>query len=100
MDEPITITLTHDQAFVLSDWLYQVEGSNELSAIVTDQAVWSPLHRISGTLDKTLVELFMPDYAERLEQARRRLLQSMGDEEGISEDPETSAQVRELPSTE
>ncbi|WP_328845306.1 hypothetical protein [Streptomyces sp. NBC_00258] len=77
-EEPVIIELTHDQAFVLSDWLYRVEESDELSAMVADRAVWSALYKISGTLDKTLVELFMPDYTRRLEQARQRLLDAMG----------------------
>lgn len=38
-EEPVIIELTHDQAFVLSDWLYRVEESDELSAMVADRAV-------------------------------------------------------------
>jgi hypothetical protein len=52
-DEPVTIKLTCDQAFVLSDWLYEVTmKSDQLSAVVTDRAVWSPLYSISGTLER------------------------------------------------
>ncbi|OMI38970.1 hypothetical protein [Streptomyces sparsogenes] len=81
-EEPITIKLSRDQAFVLSDWLYKVMfKSDELSAIVKDPAVWSPIHAISGTLDKALVEIFMPDYEARLSAAKRRLLDSMGSED-------------------
>ncbi|MGI5139229.1 MULTISPECIES: hypothetical protein [unclassified Streptomyces] len=70
-DEAITIRLTRDQAFVLSDWLYQVMfQSDDLEGIVRDRAVWSPIYAISGTLDKRLSEIFMPDYAPRLEAAR------------------------------
>ncbi|MEW2404320.1 hypothetical protein [Streptomyces sp. NPDC046862] len=73
-DEAIAIRLTHDQAFVLSDWLYQVVfRSDALEGIVRDQAVWSPIYAISGTLDKTLSEIFMPDYVARLEAAKERL---------------------------
>ena len=85
-DEPVTIKLTHDQAFVLSDWLYEVTmNSDQLSAIVTDRAVWSPLHTISGMLDKALAEIFMPDYRDRLNAAQRRLREAMGDEDGSTE---------------
>ena len=35
--------------------------------------MWAPIYKISGTLDKSLVELFAPDYNERLEAARSRL---------------------------
>ncbi|MEU8713825.1 hypothetical protein [Streptomyces sp. NPDC048663] len=73
-EEAITIRLTRDQAFVLSDWLYQVMfQSHDLEGIVHDRAVWSPIYAISGTLDKTLSEIFMPDYGPRLEAAKERL---------------------------
>ncbi|MFB6783292.1 hypothetical protein ACFCX0_39685 [Streptomyces sp. NPDC056352] len=63
----MVIELTHDQAFVLSDWLYEVMmKSDKLDAIVPDRAVWSGIYAISGTLEKSLVEIFMPDYAGRL----------------------------------
>lgn len=71
-DEAITIRLTRDQAFVLSDWLYQVMfQSDDLEGIVHDRAVWSPIYAISGTLDKALSEIFMPDYAPRLDEAKK-----------------------------
>ncbi|MFE0488599.1 hypothetical protein [Streptomyces griseoaurantiacus] len=73
-EEAITIKLTRDQAFVLSDWLHQVMlQSDDLEGIVHDRAVWSPIYAISGTLDKTLSEIFMPDYGPRLEAAKERL---------------------------
>ncbi|MGV9655080.1 hypothetical protein [Streptomyces sp. NPDC003554] len=38
--ETITIRLTRDQAFVLSDWLYQVMfQSDDLEGIVHDRAI-------------------------------------------------------------
>ena len=63
--------------------------SDQLSAIVTDRAVWSPLHTISGTLDKALSEIFMPDYADRLNAAKRRLREATGDDEptGRTDEP-------------
>ncbi|WP_240679435.1 hypothetical protein [Streptomyces sp. B29(2018)] len=45
----------------------------DLSRIADDPAVWAPIHRIAGTLDKSLAGLFAPDYDQRLEAARRRL---------------------------
>lgn len=73
-EEAITIRLTRDQAFVLSDWLYQVMfQSEDLEGIVPDRAVWSPIYAISGALDKTLSEIFMPDHGPRLEAAKHRL---------------------------
>lgn len=73
-EEAITIKRTRAQAFVLSDWLYQVMfQSDGLEGIVHDRAVWSPICAISGTLDKTLSELIMADYGPRLEAAEERL---------------------------
>ncbi|WP_225804590.1 hypothetical protein [Streptomyces sp. NK15101] len=68
----IILRLTPDEALVLSDRLERVQMTG-LSRLVDDAAVWSPLHRIAGTLDKSLPEIFAADYAERLEAARRRL---------------------------
>ncbi|GAA4135694.1 hypothetical protein GCM10022285_29670 [Streptomyces tunisiensis] len=45
-----------------------------------DRAVWSGIYAISGTLETTLPEVFMPDYASRLDEARQRLLDAMGGE--------------------
>ncbi|MBA2806929.1 hypothetical protein E0500_005580 [Streptomyces sp. KM273126] len=72
--EAITARLTQDQAFMLSDWLYQVRfQSDDLEGIMHNRAVWSPIYAIPGTLDKTLSEVFMPDYGLRLEAAKERL---------------------------
>ncbi|MCX4553031.1 hypothetical protein [Streptomyces sp. NBC_01500] len=77
-EDPVSIQLTHDQALVLSNWLYQaMHESNALDELLTDRAVWSAIYAISGTLDTTLTEIFMPDYIEHLEAARRRLLVEM-----------------------
>jgi hypothetical protein len=65
---------------VLSDWLDKVIGTERFDVIVDeDIAVWSALHRISGALDKSLAEIFMPDYTTRLDAARTRLLADLGD---------------------
>ncbi|MFF8611036.1 hypothetical protein ACF06X_34610 [Streptomyces sp. NPDC015346] len=81
-EESVLIKLTRDQALVLSDWLYEVMmRSDKLDGIVPDRAVWSGIYAISGTLETTLPEVFMPDYASRLDAARQRLLDAMGGEE-------------------
>ncbi|MGI5487895.1 hypothetical protein [Microtetraspora malaysiensis] len=78
-DEPIVIRLSEDQALVLSDWLERLADDRELSRVVDDRAVWSSLLAISGTLEATLTAIFQPDYGERLEDARQRLLDSLGE---------------------
>ncbi|MER5971519.1 hypothetical protein ABT112_17605 [Streptomyces sp. NPDC002055] len=69
---PITIRLTPDEALVLSDWLERVQMT-DLDRMVDDPAVWAPIHKIAGTLDKALPCIFASDYAEWLEAARQRL---------------------------
>jgi hypothetical protein len=70
--EEIVIRLTRDEALVLSEWLERLQMA-DLGRVVDDSAVWAPLHRIAGTLDKALPDLFAADYVERLDAARRRL---------------------------
>ncbi|GAA3423078.1 hypothetical protein GCM10018953_02610 [Streptosporangium nondiastaticum] len=80
VDREFTIELTQDQALVLSDWLDRVIGTAEFDDLVgEDRAVWSPLHLIAGTLETSLVEVFMPDYSGRLDAARERLLHTLGE---------------------
>ncbi|MFF7449691.1 MULTISPECIES: hypothetical protein [unclassified Streptomyces] len=71
-ESQIMIKLTSDQALVLSEWLEKLQMT-DLSRVIDDPAVWSPIHRIAGTLDKALPELFASDYGQRLEAARQRL---------------------------
>ncbi|RKN15675.1 hypothetical protein D7147_24690 [Micromonospora musae] len=75
----VILKLSHDQALVLSDWLDRMESSRAFAQVVDDRAVWSALHAISGTLDKSLVGTFSPDYVQLLEAARQRLLETLGD---------------------
>lgn len=71
-DSQVTIKLTRDEALVLLHWLEEIELS-EPSGVVEDPAVWTPVHRILGTLNKVLVEAYAPDYASRLDAARQRI---------------------------
>ncbi|MFD8261347.1 hypothetical protein ACFV19_20970 [Streptomyces griseoluteus] len=71
-DSQVTIKLTSDEAVVLSHWLERLQMT-DLGRVVDDPAVRAPIHRIAGTLDKALPELFAPDYDQRLEAARQRL---------------------------
>ncbi|MGN9807298.1 hypothetical protein [Micromonospora sp. L32] len=72
-EDRFAIELSHDQALVLSDWLDRVIGTEGFDRLVDDPAVWSALYSISGPLETSLPELFMPDYKARLEAARERL---------------------------
>jgi hypothetical protein len=79
-DDEFTIKLTRDQALVLSDWLHHVMSTAAFGHVVNqDRAVWSQLHRIAGSLEGTLTEIFMSDYSARLDTARNRLLDTLGE---------------------
>ncbi|MFE3643461.1 hypothetical protein [Streptomyces sp. NPDC059169] len=82
----IIIKLTPDEALVLSDWLERVQMT-DLSRLVDDEAVWAPIHRLAGTLDKSLPGIFAADYGERLDAARRRLRPASDD---VGDDRATS----------
>jgi hypothetical protein len=63
-DDDLTIKLSRDQALVLSDWLDRMMGKPAFDNLVNeDRAVWSPLYRIAGTLDTSLVESLASDYS-------------------------------------
>ena len=66
-DEDVTIRLTSGEALVLSHWLERLQMT-DLSRTVDDPAVWVPIHKIAGTLDKALPGLFASasDYDQRL----------------------------------
>ncbi len=79
-DDELTIKLTRDQGLVLSDWLDRMIGTAAFDDLVNEErAVWSPLYAIAGMLDKSLVEILMPNYSNRLHDAREQLLDSLGE---------------------
>lgn len=79
-DAHVKLQLSQDQALVLSDWLDRVMGETTFDQLAdSDPAVWSALYAISGTLDKSLVGIFAPDYSRQLAAARERLLDELGD---------------------
>lgn len=75
----VTITLSADQALVLSHWLERMEDSADFYRVVDDRAVWSALFAISATLDTDVAAIFAADYADRLAAARLRLGEELGD---------------------
>ena len=77
--EQVSVTFTHDEALVLSDWLARRISEREFAAAVDDRAVWPAIWRINGSLNGQLVEIFDPRYGEILDQARQRLIATMGD---------------------
>lgn len=75
-NEPVTLTLGRADALVLFDLLGNFyEGTN---LPVRDEAERLALVRLFGSLQKTLVEPFSPDYESILEKARARLIVESG----------------------
>lgn len=72
--EPVEIQLTHDEALVLCDWLWKRDEDDALEALIEHWSEQLVLWRIHALLEKTLPELFDPDYADLLAAARERLV--------------------------
>ncbi len=72
MDKPpVIIELSHDEALVLSDWLWSSDLFAALPApsAADRQALWA----LEARLDEILVEPFDPNYVELVAAARRKL---------------------------
>ncbi|WP_067701233.1 hypothetical protein [Actinoplanes awajinensis] len=68
---PLTIHLTDDEAFVLSDWIYELQQSK---GPLSDEAVWPALYAIDGPFHTTSPLIFAPDYRGRLAAAQARMI--------------------------
>ncbi len=65
------VTLTADEALVLSDWLSRHE---ELGDLPVDDAEQRVLWDLGAALESVVTEAFDPDYAELLAAAKGRLV--------------------------
>ncbi len=72
--DPVTLTLTHDEALVLFEFLARNEAADRFP--IADQAEERALWNLLALLEKRLVEMFLPNYIELVEQARTRLRDS------------------------
>lgn len=68
----ITIKLTKDEALVLFEFLSRF-NENDNKEIFQDQAEEKALWIIEGQLEKILVEPFMPNYQDIIQEARTRI---------------------------
>ena len=68
----ITIKLTKDEALVLFEFLSRF-NENDNKEIFQDQAEEKALWIIEGQLEKILVEPFMPNYQDIIQEARNRI---------------------------
>ena len=72
--EPVQIQLTHDEALVLCDWLWKRDRDDALEPLIEHWSEQLVLWSVHALLEKTLPELFDPDYARLVAAARERLV--------------------------
>ena len=72
MADKVTIELTKDEALVLFDFLGRFNQADNKN-IFEDQAEQRTLWNIEALLEKTLVEPFMPNYADLVKQSRDKI---------------------------
>ena len=70
-DERVLIELTRPEALVLFELLARWSEQGSIDSHLEHQAEQRVLWEIEGTLERMLVEPFMPDYGDRLAQARQ-----------------------------
>lgn len=72
----VTLSLTHDQALVLFEWLTREDGKEGFPT--EHEAEQKVLWEIEAQLEKALVEPLQPDYAASVSAARKRLVSEEG----------------------
>lgn len=74
--EDFTIKLTKEQRLVLFEFLCRIidDEEDEWNEILyQDKSEWKVLLKIQGQLESVLVEPFMSNYAELVEEARKKV---------------------------
>lgn len=74
--EDFTIKLTKEQRLVLFEFLCRIidDEEDEWNEILyQDKSEWKVLLKIQGQLESALVEPFMSNYAELVEEARKKV---------------------------
>jgi hypothetical protein len=72
--DEIVITLSHDEALVLFEWLPRTDGlTNDFGDLIKDQAEQRALWNLASLLERVLVEPLSPEYGELVNEARSRL---------------------------
>jgi hypothetical protein len=80
-DRPVLLSLSHDEALVLHEWLARVvddENADGIAETLEDDAeVWA-LNAVYVLLEAALTEPFEPGFDKRLKAARKRLKDKAG----------------------
>jgi len=79
MSENIAITVTHDEALVLFEFFSRFGDTDDFR--LRNNAEFVAFMRISAQLDKSISDMFKPNYSELLHAARERIA---GDYEGLA----------------
>ncbi|MDP9382074.1 MAG: hypothetical protein M3Q29_18410 [Chloroflexota bacterium] len=75
-DETVTIEIGKAVALALDSLLDRWENSEDDSYLqIEHDAEWHALSVIKAALETQLAELFLPDYLERVEAARRKVVE-------------------------
>ena len=68
--EKTVISLSHDEALILSDLLHNISEDESIFPDIADrQVLWS----IEAQLDKALTEPFLPNYVDIVNEAKNRI---------------------------
>jgi hypothetical protein len=79
MNEPVTITLSGEEALILFEFFARFQDENDFQ--LRHNAEFVAFSRLSAQLDHALVAPFRPDYQELLAHAREQVA---GDYEGLA----------------
>ena len=79
MDQPVALTLSEDEALVLESLFARFE--QEGCIVLRHNAEFIALSRLSGQIEKVLVQPFLPDYDSLVASARERIAEGF---EGIA----------------
>jgi hypothetical protein len=79
MSENITITVSHDEALVLFEFFSRFGDTDDFR--LRNNAEYVAFQKISAQLDKSISDMFKPNYVELLCIARERIA---GDYDGLA----------------
>lgn len=78
--EAISLVSGRREALILFEMLAEFRSQHSLQ--INDAAERLSLMRLHGALEKTLIEVFSPDYNEIIREARAELIAQSGDSPG------------------
>jgi hypothetical protein len=73
MADPVVVSLTHDEALVLYDWIHRMEDEKRVEALTAHKGETVALWNLSALLERELVEPFQANYGSLVDDARARL---------------------------